>query len=391
MKALVFASLLAAGSVSAFAQAVNVGDLLVYRIGANAGTDTELNTGNAVFLDEWTAAGTYVRTYNTGIFASGTATSEGELNISEDKRYVAFTGYASTAATSLSGTTGTAVNRTVGVLDTTTGTITKTNFTDFASGNNPRAAVTTNGTDLWMTGGAGGVRYYNTILGGASTTQLAPSPTNFRDVQIVNGQLYTSAQTGTTRLATVGTGSPTLAGQTVTSLAGIPTTINATNTNPYAFFFADLNASVAGVDTLYMADDNSTANGGGIQKYSLVGGSWVANGIIPASGSNALRGLTGKITASGVQLYTSFGSSAAVGDGTVYSLLDASGYNSAITGSLASLFTDTTLQTTLGGTGSNYAFRGLVVIPEPSTYALLTGLAGLTVAVLRRRRATAAA
>ncbi len=89
-------SVLAAASAPAFGQAVNAGDLLIYRVGANSGTDTEASTGNAVYIDEWTTSGAYVRSYSTGIFASGTATSEGMLNLSPNDQYLAFTGYAST-------------------------------------------------------------------------------------------------------------------------------------------------------------------------------------------------------------------------------------------------------------------------------------------------------
>ncbi len=74
--------------------------------------------------------------------------------------------------------------------------------------------------------------------------------------------------------------------------------------SPYQFFFADLDAGVAGVDTVYVADDSSLVNGGGIQKYSLVGGTWVANGIVGLAGS---RGLTGVVSGSSVTLYVTNG------------------------------------------------------------------------------------
>ena len=73
----------------------------------------------------------------------------------------------------------------------------------------------------------------------------------------------------------MGTGTPTASGQTLTSLPGFPT-----SGSQYGFFFADLNAGVAGLDTLYVADDTSTVGIGGILKYSLVCGSWPANGIV---------------------------------------------------------------------------------------------------------------
>ena len=70
------------------------------------------------------------------------------------------------------------------------------------------------------------------------------------------------------RLGAVGAGSPTTAGQTISNLPGVP----ASTGSPYGFFFVDLDPNTPGLDVLYVADD-----GAGITKYSLVGGTWVAN------------------------------------------------------------------------------------------------------------------
>ena len=368
------ASLLTALSVKA---QFTPGNLLVYRVGANAGTDTFANTGNAVFIDEWTTTGTYVKSVSTGVFASGTATSEGLLNASPDGKYVAFTGYASSGATSIVSSASTANNRIVGVIDST-GIASKTKFSDFATGNNPRSAVTTNGTDLWMAGGAGGVRYGTVSASVSTSTQVSTTLTNIRSVEAFGSQLYASTASGSIRLATVGTGFPTSSGNTITNLPGFPTT-----GSPYEFVFADLSSSVAGVDTLYVAEDGTGS--GQIQKYSLVSGNWTANGSASAAG---VRGLTAKITGTTVSLFATTGSSGTAGTGTVYSFTDSTGYNATISGSASSLFTQANLQTALSGTGSSYAFRGIEVapIPEPSTYAaILGGVALLGVAARRRR------
>jgi hypothetical protein len=376
MKITLLALTLLAGVAPAFAQS-NV-DLYIYRTGANTGTDIQANTGNQVWIDEWSTNGTsfnYVQSFDTKIFASGTATSEGLLNFSPDNQYLAFTGYATTNGSSLGGTTGTAVNRTVGVLNASSSSITRTNFADFASGNNPRSAVTTNGTDLWMAGAVGGVRYATT--GSTTSTQLSTTVSNIRNVDIVNNQLYVSDSSGSVvRLGTVGTGLPTTSGQTITNLSGIPTSTG----SPYSFFFADTN-------TLYVADDGTS---GGIQKYSLTGTAWSLVGTISASG---VRGLTGVVDATGVRLYGTTGSSSATGTGTVYTYLDT---GSSFSGTANVLFTQTALQTALtntgiGGAGSSYAFRGIelaVAIPEPSTYAAISGVLALGLSIwLRRRRA----
>ena len=125
-------------------------------------------------------------------------------------------------------------------------------MTDAISGGNPRGAASTNGTDLWISGtsAAGGVRY--ATLGNTTSTVLATTPNNLRALGIFGGQLYGSSGAGTVHLFTVGTGTPTTSGQTLTTLPGFPTTGAQSG-----FFFADLDSGVAGVDTLYVADDTA--------------------------------------------------------------------------------------------------------------------------------------
>lgn len=167
------------------------------------------------------------------------------------------------------------------------------------------------------------------------------------------------------RIGTVGTGKPTTSGQTITNLPGIPTA----GLSPDAFAFADLSSSVAGVDTLYIADDAANA----IKKFSLVSGSWVANGSVSAT---SVRGLALSLVGTGtVDLFgTSNGTS-----GTLYGFVDTTGYNGTISGSASTLGS---------GASMNEAFRGIaVVVPEPSTLSLLAGAVLLgAVQYLRRRR-----
>src|SRR5262245_48524247 len=74
------------------------GNLIIYRVGD--GTGSLVNTGNAIFLDEYTTSGTLVQSVNVtsqaagGAFmASGTATSEGMLTLSGNGQFIALTGY----------------------------------------------------------------------------------------------------------------------------------------------------------------------------------------------------------------------------------------------------------------------------------------------------------
>ena len=144
------------------------GNLMIYRVGTGAGS--LVNTGNAVFLDEYTTSGVFVQSIpvptvaagpNRPLIASGTASSEGQLARSTDGQFLIFTGYGIglTSTTSLANTTSSTVPRVIGRLDTAGNLNTTTALPDYSDQNNPRSAASTNGIDLWAVGGAGGVRY----------------------------------------------------------------------------------------------------------------------------------------------------------------------------------------------------------------------------------------
>ncbi|MFY9622040.1 MAG: Calx-beta domain-containing protein [Pyrinomonadaceae bacterium] len=320
------------------------GNLVVYRMGDGAAALSA--NGTAVFLDEYTSAGVLVQsipvpTTTVGaqrrVVCSGTATSEGYLTRSTDGQYVVFPGYdAAVGAASLATSASTTFPRVIGRVNASGTLDTSTALTDAISGGNPRGATSTNGTDLWISGtsSGGGIRY--ATLGATTSTALNTGPfTNLRATNIFGGQLYVSANTSTLRLGTVGTGTPTTAGQTITNLPGFPTS----TITPYAFFFADLDAGVAGNDTVYVADDT-----GFIRKYSLVAGNWAANGTIALAN---VRGLTGAVSGSNVTLYVTART-------TLQTVTDTSGYNATITGSL----------TTLATAPTNTAFQGIAFAPS---------------------------
>lgn len=325
-----------------YAQNFTNGNLVIYRIGTGSGALSSAAT--AVFLDEYTPAGTLVQSValpvaasggNFPLTASGTATSEGLLNRSSDSTYLVLTGYSAVPGTaSVAGTTGSAVPRIIGLVNYQRSINTSTALPDFATGNNPRSAISTDGTALWGTGGAGGVRY--TTTGSTASTQINSSGTNFRAFSIYGGQLYISSSSGTIRVATVGTGLPTTTGQAITNIPGFPT-----SGSPYQFQFFDMDATVAGPDVLYVADD-----GAGIQKYSLVSGNWVLNGTIGSS-SDQYRGLTGSVSGTTIRLFALRKGSELV------AVNDNNGYNAA----------PPATATLLASAATNTAFRGIAFSP----------------------------
>jgi DNA/RNA endonuclease G (NUC1) len=335
-------------TVSAAPTAFTFGDVLVVRVGT--GTGSLVNTGNAVFLDEYSPAGTLVQSIplptaasgnNKPLILGGTSTTEGGLSRATEGRYAILTGYAATpgGATSLSSTTAATINRVIARIDASGNIDTTTALSDYASSSSPRSGATTDGSAFWIVGGAGGVRY--APLGATTSTSISSTIDNLRIAEICSSQLYVSTQSGSAvRIGSVGTGLPTTSGQTTTNLPGIPTTIT-----PNAFFFGDLDATVAGLDTLYVADES-----GVIRKYALVAGTWTDRGSVTAAG---VRGLTGVIESDKVTLFGTTGSSAATGGGTLYKFVDTTLYSGTMSGAANAIAT----------AAANTAFRGVSITP----------------------------
>ncbi len=329
------------------------GNIVVYRVGD--GSAALSSAATAVFLDEYTQAGVLVQSIalptavngtQRRLTSSGTAANDGMLTRSADGLYVVLTGYdASLGTLSVATTLSSAVNRVVGRVDTAGNLDTSTVFAGTAgnsfSGGNIRSVSSDGGTNFWAVGSNSGVQYIT--LGATSSTQISNTVTNLRGTNIFGGQLYISTASGTAvRIGTVGSGTPTTTGQTTTNLPGFPTT-----GSPNQFFFADLSNGVPGVDTLYVADDAA----GQIQKYSLVGASWVANGTVTAA---AVRGLTASVQGTSVTLFGATGATASAGGGSLYRFVDSTGYNAAISGAV----------TTIASAGTNKVFRGVALAPS---------------------------
>ncbi len=367
-----------AAPLSVQAAGFTAGNVVVVRVGT--GTGSLINTGNPVFLDEYSPSGTLVNTValptatsgsNKSLILSGTASSEGSLALSADGKYLTLAGYNATpgGATSLTSSASATVNRVVARVDANGAVDTTTALTDFASGNNPRAAVSSDGNGIWVAGGAGGVRY--TTLGSTTSADLTSTAAsgsfaNVRTVNIFGNQLYASTGSGTNTFKGVdmiGTGLPTSGAQTVTRLPGLT---DASNPSTYSFYLADLSSTVAGLDTLYVADDAA----GALTKFSLVGGSWVATGTVGAA-ADSYRGLTGSTSGTTVTLFaTSKGGTGTTGGGELVQLTDASGYNGAFSGT----------PTVIATAATNTAFRGVALAPQnPAAPAITTQPANQTI------------
>jgi hypothetical protein len=266
--------------------------VMVVRVGDGASALSAAST--PLFLEERSAVdGALVRTIalpiaaagaNSPFTVSGTASSEGALALSTDGHFVTLGGYATTPGTAgVSGTTATAVHRAVARV-AAPGTIdTSTLLADAFSGDSVRAAITADGTAFWVSGNGNGTTnggIQHAALGSTATpVQVLATPSNTRVAGVWSGQLFTtSGSAGFDAVSSVGTGTPATAGQTAARLTG-------TGGSPYGFVVLDRSAAVAGIDTIYVADDRAAAAGGGIQK-------WTSNGTVWSLATTLNAGLT---------------------------------------------------------------------------------------------------
>jgi hypothetical protein len=350
-----------------------LGNIVVARVGNGSAVLSAAAT--EVFLDEYTPSGrlvqsismpTFVSGRNRILTASGNVTSELGMTRSADGRYLVLTGYSAATGTSaaVASSSSTDITRVIGLIAADGSFDTSTSTGTAFSATNIRAAATFDGTSFYSVGGNSGVQYQ--AFGSAMATQLNTAPVNIRSINIANGNLYVS--TGSSPyigLSQVGTGLPTAAGQATTVLPGFPA--SAAGASPNGFYFADLSATVLGVDVVYVADDRTTA--GGIQKWSLVAGSWVLNGTIAGTASSAVRGLNGATNGTNVSLVASSSNG-------LFVLGDNSGYNAAP--SLAAL------PRAIATASTNTAFRGVAFapvaqVPAIASFTPTSGPVGTTV------------
>ncbi|MBX3376583.1 MAG: hypothetical protein KF678_06215 [Phycisphaeraceae bacterium] len=307
-------------SVAAGQAPFSSGNLAVMQIGDGAAA---LTVGGApLFVVEMNPSGAVVQSIavptttsgaNRGMVVRGTSTSIGHLIRSVDGQYLTFTGIeAPVGGTSPSATPAATNPRIVarmnsqGVIDSSTA------LEDAYNADDIRAAITTNGTDLWTVGTSGtfssaGIRY--TTLGSTTSIQVSSGPpTNTRMLGIFGGQLYISSSSGSfLGVSTVGTGVPNTSGELITLLPGFPTGGGTAVSSVYDFYFADAN-------TLYCADDRTVANGGGIQKwtYDSFLGMWLLDYTLSTDlGTEGCRGLVGRTTKGVTTLWATTGGSVA--------------------------------------------------------------------------------
>jgi hypothetical protein len=327
----------------AVAAPFGAGNIVIVRVGN--GSQLVTNTGNSVFLDEYTTNAIWVAAMSAGtptpvqsipmptnwfgahapLIMSGIALGQGALSRSVDGRYLALAGYGATLGqftnTALSSTTTTGVlnqvARVVGLVDGNGHIYTRITQTDAnADGNEPRSAVTLDGTNVWLTG-EGNVTGGRYLLGGrtsmTSTQVQALSKFNSRTFGIYSNVLYYSANhvlgypTNTSvSVNPFGGSMPTSFVESnyffLPGVYGNTITNSPANGSPFGFVMFNLanqNAGGAFPDTLYVCDNVTNAPGepigkaGGVLKYCFIPASnaWVNFGYIYADQSFSVAGV----------------------------------------------------------------------------------------------------
>ncbi|HEX5264677.1 MAG TPA: PEPxxWA-CTERM sorting domain-containing protein, partial [Phenylobacterium sp.] len=315
---------------------------------------------------------------------------------------------------------------------------TSTALTNVFNGNNPRSVASVDGSSFYVSGqGSGSDQTAGVFYAAKGATAAIPitgddtatvknGPRNItqdtREVQIYDGQLFVSVDSkggkdnarsfvGTlgapgnlpTSLANGGAGPTMLPGFGNTGGTG-KVVLNANTANGVSLSGQEINLSpedyfFANATTLYVADSGNGKQDsaathlgdGGLQKWSLVGGSWVldytlADGLdlvanTAASGTTGLFGLAGLVVGDEVEL---FATNFTIGDTDqtyLFGITDLLGATSRPSGES---FTE------LAAAPADTTFKGVsfapLSVPEPQTWALMISGVGLAGLALRRRR-----
>lgn len=278
-------------------------EFMVVRVGAG-GTTALTGAAAAVFverhkIDNGALVGSPIAlpTVENGttkrLTVSGSSQSEGLLSRSANGAYVLLAGYDADPGTgSISSSAPGTVKRVIARIGADNSVDTTTAFAGLTGA--VRGATSTDGKMLWASGLNGA--YYTTYGSTADPTKVQGG--NLRGIEIIGGQLY--ASTGSTTDAgginTVGSGTPTTAGATLTQLPGFAAQMALSS---YGFAAMDRD-STPGLDTLYVADDRTT--NGGVQRWRLRGTTWTLDGTFSVGATVGARAVAAFVSGANVAL-----------------------------------------------------------------------------------------
>jgi hypothetical protein len=220
------------------------------------------------------------------------------------------------------------------------------------SGQQTRSASSVDNIN-WLIGDQAGI-YTNGATAASGTG-------NMRGIKSFGGTVY--GMQASASLAPVGT-------VTATAYTGL-TGLAVGNANKTDFYLISSGSNGSTNDILYTVE-NSSATVGVISKYSLVSGSWTANGTY--STTNGGFGLVAQKNGSGAYLYMTSGNGASTAN-SVIKLTDTAGYNSTISITTSSNVTLYTAATGKLLKGIGFAPNGIVTSGTLSSVSTTYGTA----------------
>jgi hypothetical protein len=245
------------------------------------------NTGNIIYLDQYTTNGTYLNTtmvpYNgsTPLLCNSGGT-DGYMSRSANGQYLNFPGYCATRpyASSVSSATSAAVPRGIGAVNGLGYFVLAVADTTLYSAFNINDVCSTDGlSNFWAagnqsTGTGAGIQYVRPGQADVQITTASQNPGlgNNKEVNIIAGQLYCTAGSGNVGLYDLGT-PPT---------SVIPSSLSpiALDASPNDFFISP------DAQTIYITDGanvNPPAGAGGIERFDMISGSYQLQYTIPTT------------------------------------------------------------------------------------------------------------
>lgn len=366
---------------SASAQLTN-GNILVERLGDGS---TALSSASTVVTileieQNGSTSGTYTMpaTGSDRLTDSGSATSNGYFNYLNG--YAAIPGYDAASGTASVASTNA---KTINVLDSS-GNISQNidlptsgaAGTPFR-GNNFRSVITKDGRNFFASGAgssnSGGIWHYDSQSASPAWFQVSTTSTNTRNVEIYSGSLYYSTGSGSAGIYSLGA----IGDLDLSNTSANTGTLLIASTSPYGFY---INESLG---VAFVADD--TAASGGLKRYDFnsINSTWdltyayrldTINLELTSltSGVSTLRGLSVTYDAN-LELFSIYGTTSETSNNSLIFITDG----------LTSSLTAGSEYDIIASAGTNYVFRGVDVIPEPNSMALI-GLGAMF--VLARRK-----